>query len=77
MNTNPVSIDGVIVDGTIRLDQPIDLANHSRVRVTVVPVDQSEHTLDVALAGLERLKREQPIGSGGLKFTREQLHERD
>ena len=77
MNTNPVSIDGVIIDGTIQLDQPIDLANHSRVRVTVIPVDQIERTLDVALAGLERLKREQPIGSGGLKFTREQLHERD
>lgn len=29
-----------------------------------------------ALAELERLKRERPIGSGGLKFTREELHDR-
>lgn len=80
MDTNPVSVEGTIIDGAIQLDQPIHLANHSRVRVTVNPVlppDEIERRWDEALRNLERLKREQPIGSGGLKFTREQLYERD
>jgi hypothetical protein len=76
MDTLPVSLDGTIVDGNIQLDRPIKLANNCRVRVTVTPVDEVERKWDEALAGLDSLKREQPIGSGGLKFTREQLHER-
>jgi hypothetical protein len=77
MDTTHITVDGTIIGGAIQLDQPINLPNHSRVRVTIVAVDQVERVLDTALAGLERLKREQPIGSGGLKFTREQLNERD
>ena len=77
MDINSVSVEGTVIDGAIHLDQPLNLANESRVHVTVVPVDDSEQRWDQALAALARLKREQPIGSGGLKFTREQLHERD
>jgi len=71
------SFDGTVVSGAIQLDQLIELADHSRVRVTVVPVEQPNDQWTQALAALELLKAERPIGSGGLKFSREELHERD
>ncbi|WP_425617370.1 hypothetical protein NA78x_001044 [Anatilimnocola sp. NA78] len=66
-----------MVSGTIQLDQLIELADHSRVRVTVVPIEQPNDQWSQALTALEQLKAERPIGSGGLKFSREELHERD
>jgi hypothetical protein len=76
MNSTSISTDGTIIDGSIQLDQPIDLANNSRVKVTVVPVDEIERKWDDALANLERLKKEHPINSGGIKLTREELYDR-
>jgi len=76
MDINPVSVDGTIVDGAIQLDQPLPLANHSRVRVTVTPVDEIERKWDEALRNLEQLKKDHPINSGGEKLTREEIYDR-
>ena len=72
----PTSFDGIIVGGAIQLDQPIPLADHCRVHVTVVPVEQTTRQWDEALQTLAKLKTERPIGSAGLRFSREELHER-
>jgi hypothetical protein len=72
-----LTVDGIIIDGAIHLNQPMNLPNHSRVRVTIVTHAELDRNWKETLANLERLKQEQPIGSGGLKFTREQLNERD
>lgn len=69
-----------VVDGELKLDQPLELPNASRVKVVV----EVEETVDArrerkrrALEELARLRREHPINSGGLYFTRDELHERN
>jgi hypothetical protein len=69
-------VTGTVLGGTLKLDQPLSLPDQSRVRVTIQPVVSNEgwrHALDA----LERLRREQPIRSGGQRYTRDELYERD
>ena len=72
---------GVVVDGQLQLDQPLPLPDRSRVTVTVqsaidVPADWRERMIR-GLATMQQLKVDHPVGSGGLRFTREELHERN
>lgn len=72
-------LTGTVVDGALKLDQPLDLSNAARVKV-VVEIDADLESHDRFREGVERiekLKRAQPINSGGLLFTRDQLHDRD
>ena len=69
-------VTGTVLGGTLKLDQPLSLPDQSRVRVTIQPVVSNEgwrHALDA----LDRLRREQPLRSGGQHYTRDELHERD
>ncbi len=69
-----------VVDGELKLDQPLELPDKSRVKV-MVEVEETTEARRArkrrAFEELERLCREKPINSGGLHFTRDQLHERD
>ena len=69
-----------VVDGELKLDKPLELPNAARVKVVVEvelsPADRRERYRR-GLAEMEKLIREHPIHSGGLHFTRDQLHERD
>jgi hypothetical protein len=38
--------------------------------------EECQRRWTIALAALERLKAERPIGSGGLKYTRDELYQR-
>ena len=72
---------GMVIDGQLQLDQPLPLPNRSRVTVIVksaidVPADWRER-MTRGLAAMQKLKDEHPIGSGGVRFTREELHERN
>lgn len=69
-------LTGTVLGGTLKLDQPLLLPDQSRVRVTIQPV-QSNEGWNLALEALERLRRERPIRSEGLRYTRDELHERD
>jgi hypothetical protein len=71
------SFTGTVYDGTLRLDQRIELADQSRVQVTVVPLVQWQQRWRRSLSGLEELKKSCPINSGGVRFSRDELHERD
>lgn len=69
-----------VVDGQLQLDQPLPLPNQSRVNVVVesateTPADWRER-MTQGLESLQKLVAEHPIGSGGVRFTREELHER-
>jgi hypothetical protein len=71
---------GTVIDGQLPLDQPLPLPNQSRVTVLVqsaveVPTDWQER-MTQGLAAVERLKAAYPIGSNGLHFSRDELHER-
>lgn len=67
---------GTIIRGALQLDEQVDLADQSRVHVTIVPVDQRRLQWQHALIALEELRKLNPIHSGKQRFTREQLHDR-
>ena len=67
---------GAVINGQLQLDQPIALPNASRVKVTIeLEANRSDDYLK-NLDAWKQLAKQRPIGSGGVKFTREQLHER-
>lgn len=68
---------GTIVNGMVQLDQPVGLAEQSRVQVTVEPLVDWRAKWRKALDDLDALKQTNPISSGGLRFTRDELYERD
>lgn len=76
----PTQVTATVIDGTLKLNQPVDLPSNSRVRVTVEPLAESDELSDEERrAAWERFKqraRERPVNSGGLHFTRDELHER-
>lgn len=71
---------GTVIDGQLQLDQPLPLPNRSRVTVTVqsaiAPPADWQQRMQQGLAALQQLKAKHPIGSGGVRFTRDELHER-
>lgn len=70
-----MDVTATVLGGALKLDQPLPLPDQSRVRVTIQPVFTNEAWRE-ALAALERLRHDQPIHSGGLRYTRDELHDR-
>ena len=68
---------GYVIDGELQLDHKVALPDHSRVRITVESDLPAQMQWEQALGGLEQLIQTQPINSQGVKFTRDELHERD
>ena len=67
---------GTVEKGALKLDQALPLPDHTRVKLTIEPVEPENQ----ALAAWERLKRridEKPIPGLAGKFSREELYERD
>ena len=79
MNTT-THATGTVVAGQLQLDEPLGLPDQSRVSVTVEPAtiaaDDWRQRMTQGLKAMQNLKTQQPIGSGGMRLTREQLHER-
>jgi hypothetical protein len=69
-------VTGTIEDGVLKFDEPLGLPNHSRVTVIVEPLITTEQRL-AAWDATEARLRQRPINSGGIRFTRDELHERD
>ncbi|MCI0640799.1 MAG: hypothetical protein L0Y72_02460 [Gemmataceae bacterium] len=66
-----------VVGGMLKPDQALALADQTRVRLTIEPIE--DWTPETAIAAWEALKarlRERPIHGGGKRFTRDELHER-
>lgn len=78
MNTE---LEATVIDGALELDYPVALPNQTRVRVSVEPVSISSKWKNRGRAtGWSAMKRriqERPIHAAGLRFTRDELHERD
>lgn len=70
------SFTGMVLNGSLQLDDRIDLADQSRVQVTVVPLTNWRERWHQALTALDELRKSRPINSGGVHFTRDELHER-
>lgn len=69
-------LTATVQGGELKLDQPLLLPDQSRVRVTIHPLASNDGWRR-ALEALDRLRRSQPIHSGGLHYTRDKLHDRD
>jgi hypothetical protein len=67
---------GTTDGNVIRLDEPLGLPRASRVELTIAPLDVRRGRWNEFIDDLERLCDEQPIGSGGRRCTRDELHER-
>lgn len=65
-----------VIDGHIRLDEPLELPNDSRIQVSVHPLTSAFDPIDAWNSIKERL-RLRPIKTDGKKFTRDELYERD
>lgn len=72
----PQRITGIIEDGVLKLDERVELPDHSRVSVIVEPLSEVEQRL-AAWNSVEERLRQRPINAQGLRFTRDELHERD
>ena len=68
-------ITATFMDGILRPDANLDLAAGTRVQLIVTPCAESEE--EDPLSELDRLCEEEPIDSGGLRLTREQLYDRN
>jgi hypothetical protein len=70
------SFFGTIVDGTLQLDELLPLANHSRVQVTVISLDENRRRWTEALTALRELRTTNPIVTGLPRPRRDELYDR-
>ena len=74
-------LTATVIDGTLKLDQPVDLPNNTRVRVAIEPLPEPlpDSVSDAERrAAWERLKqriKERPLHLGGQRFSRDELYE--
>jgi hypothetical protein len=70
-------MNATVIDGMLKPDQTLPLAEHSRVRLTIEPIqDWSPESAQAAWQAIMARLKERPIHGGGLRLTRDQLHER-
>ena len=69
-------IGATVNHGQLELDKPLKLPDQSRVQVTVELREDWRARYRAGLDELRRLNQEQPIRAG-VRFTRDELHERD
>jgi len=71
-------ITATFEDGVLKPTEQLDLRPHSRVRLTVEPLedDAADELHRRAWEGLEQLWRQSALDSQGERLSREQLHER-
>lgn len=70
-------IEATLIDGVLKPDEPLPLPDLTRVRLTIEPID--EWSPDKAREAFKRFlasAAERPIHSGGVRYTRDELHER-
>lgn len=68
-------ITATVVGGVLKPDESLPLAEHTRVKLTIEPiVDQPAPA--AAWAALKARLGERPIHGAGMRFTRDELHDR-
>jgi hypothetical protein len=61
----------------LKPDRALPLADQTRVMLTIEPIeDWSPERARAAWQAMQARLKERPIHGGGLRFTRDQLHER-
>lgn len=70
------TIPAVFDHGVFRPETPVALPEGTRVTLQVDVEDQEQRKRREALAEFVQFCRESKVNSGGLKLTRDELHER-
>lgn len=65
-----------VVSGELKLDAPLPLPDNCRVAVTIEVQQQDQHDARTAFEAWRQYVEAHPVNSGGLRYTREELHER-
>ena len=70
-------VDATLTNGVLKPDHPLPLPDQTRVRLTVEPIEEwSPEKARAAWEALLARLKERPINSGGVRYTRDELHER-
>jgi predicted DNA-binding antitoxin AbrB/MazE fold protein len=70
-------VDATFTNGILKPDQPIALPDQARVRLTIEPIEGwSPEKARAAWEAIKLRLKERPIDGGGVKYTRDELHER-
>ena len=69
-------VTGTVENGVLRTDEPIRFVPGTRVRLVVEPMQAPAETVRTAWAEFEQLCDEIPVDSGGVRLTRDELHDR-
>jgi len=72
-----IQTTGTIIDGLVKLDGHIALPNHSRVNVSLETAEQGEEASAAAMTRFIERAKQRAFNSGGVCYTRDELHERD
>jgi len=70
-------VTATVVGGMLKPDETLPLAEQTRVKLTIDAIE--DWSREKALAAWEDLNarlRERPIHGGGVRYTRDELHER-
>ena len=73
MNTQ---VSATLIDGILKPDTALPLADQTRVRLTIEPISDRPTTAAAAWQALMARLRERPIFAAGMHFTRDELNER-
>lgn len=74
---DPREFNAVVEDGMIRPDQPLNLPDRTRLRVTITTVTSDAAQLRKVVRTFREIRELGLVRSGGIKFSRDELHERD
>jgi hypothetical protein len=69
-------VSATLINGMFKPDEAIPLADQTRVRLTIEPIADRRATAAAAWQALRARLRERPIHAAGLRYTRDELHER-
>lgn len=70
-------IEATFANGVFQPDETLSLPDQTRVRLTIEPIES--WTPEKAKAAWETIQarlKERPIHGGGVRYTRDELHER-
>ncbi len=69
-------LEATVIGGGLQLDQQLTLPDQCRVRVEIVPLDESGSHFKQALEAWKQLGQQHPLHLGGERFNRDELYER-
>jgi hypothetical protein len=68
---------GTVESGGLRLDQTLPFPDHTRVKLTIEPVESDKPSAAAAWKRLKERIQQQPIRGLAGMFSRDELYERD